>query len=136
MHHLRGLILQTAIGMATLATLLSGAFSGAAAAGPIEERYLMYHSAIRAAELCAGYSFDRHASDADITWIAESRSRIGAFMDNEFKYQIDVGQRLDLIEQAKTGTEMKIETAGCENPETVELLTVFEAELAPLLPPQ
>jgi hypothetical protein len=136
MHHIRDLFLATTIGTMIMAMLLAGALSGAAAAGPIEQCYMLYHAAMRAAELCADYSFDRYAIDADIAWIAEAKSRIGAYMDNEFKYQIDVGQRLDLIEQAKTGTEMKVETTGCESPETIELLTVFEAELAPLLPPQ
>ncbi|MEX0808375.1 MAG: hypothetical protein WD044_06570 [Dongiaceae bacterium] len=135
MNRFRAVFMAVTISILTTESALAGAVTESASSGSVKERYLQYHAAMRAAELCAGYNFDRRADNADIAWIAQAKSRIGAFIDSELKYQINVGERLDLIEQAKTGTEMKIEANGCDDPAAVELLSVFETEIAPLLPP-
>ena len=106
-----------------------------AVADTVQDRYVRYHSAIRAAEHCTDYRFEQQGDDdPDAAWILQAQSSIGAYLEQEVSFELGVADRLDMIAKAQSDTDELIAANGCNDPEAIDLLAVFESELAPLLP--
>jgi NADH:ubiquinone oxidoreductase subunit D len=125
-----------AMAAAAVAVTMTG-LSGIAGAETVEETYVRYHSAIEAAEQCLDYRFRQEDSeDPEQQWIGEAQSRMSAYIDAQVGYAIGAGDRLHLIERAKGETDAYISEHTCEDPYSIELVTLFQTELEPLLPPR
>jgi hypothetical protein len=124
-----------AMAAAAIAVTMTGL--SAAGAETVQETYVRYHSAIEAAEQCLDYNFRQEGSDdPEQLWIGEAQSRMSAYIDAQVGHAIGAGDRLHLIERAKGETDAYISEHTCEDPHSVELVTLFQAELEPLLPPR
>jgi hypothetical protein len=107
------------------AGLLAGAtlgFSGAATAqDSMAETWTKYQEAVRVAELCRYMKHD-----------ATQWAKIGPYIDGKVNHEIGGGQRLTLIETAKTDAWQAARVQGCESDDAKSLLSLYDAELAPL----
>lgn len=95
--------------------------AGFAAAQDANATYSQYHQAIRAAIACEGATMD------PAKW-----SKVSTYIDQKINYEIPAGERLTLIESAKTDTRVLIEMKGCGSDEVTALLGVYNGELANL----
>ncbi|MBL8709633.1 MAG: hypothetical protein JNL25_10590 [Rhodospirillaceae bacterium] len=95
--------------------------AGLAAAQDMNAMYSQYHQAIRAAMACEGVSMD------PATW-----SKVATYIDQKINYEIPAGERLTLIEAAKTDTRVLIDKKGCDSEEAAALLGLYNSELASL----
>jgi hypothetical protein len=95
--------------------------AGFAAAQDMNAMYSQYHQAIRAAIACEGVSMDL------ATW-----SKVSTYIDQKINYEIPAGERLTLIEAAKTDTRVLVEKKGCESDDVAALLSLYNSELASL----
>jgi hypothetical protein len=95
--------------------------AGLAAAQDMNAMYSQYHQAIRAAIACEGVSLD------PATW-----SKVSTYIDQKINYEIPAGQRLTLIEAAKTDTRVLVERKGCKSDDVQALLSLYNSELASL----
>ena len=59
-------------------------------------------------------------------------SKVSTYIDQKINYEIPAGERLTLIESAKTDTRVLIEKKGCGSDEVTALLGVYNGELANL----
>jgi hypothetical protein len=108
----------------TAAALVAGsvlANAGLAAAQDANATYSQYHQAIRANEVCRETTLD------PATW-----SKVSTYIDQKINYEIPAGERLTLIEAAKTDTRVLIEKKGCDSEEVTALLGLYDGELASL----
>jgi len=108
----------------TAAALVAGSVlgtAGIAAAQDMSAMYSQYHQAIRAAEVCREMSLD------PATW-----SKVSTYIDQKINYEIPAGQRLTLIEAAKTDTRVLIGKKGCDSDEVASLLSLYDSELGSL----
>jgi hypothetical protein len=86
-----------------------------------EALYSRYHQAIEAAKLCRDMSFDQPAHDRMAGVIAE-------------RVKHDIGaKRLPLLTAAQRDVQAIVDKQGCGDSRIAELLTLFDAELAPAL---
>jgi len=81
--------------------------------------YARYHMAIRAAEACRGV----HPTDA--VW-----RKWSAYIDAKTHYELGAGERLAVIEGAKTDTRIIVRRQGCDSDDAKDLLKLYDAELA------
>ncbi|TDQ83382.1 hypothetical protein A8950_1668 [Dongia mobilis] len=95
--------------------------AGLAAAQDMNAMYSQYHQAIRAAEVCRDMKLD------PATW-----SKVSTYIDQKINYEIPAGQRLTLIEAAKTDTRVLVEKKGCDSEDVGALLGLYDSELASL----
>ena len=113
--------------MRLLASAGIGIFSmiAAASAAPMTNDmdliYGKYQMAIRAAQLCRYMKHD-----------AAQWAKMGPYIDAKVNHEIGGGQRLTLIEEAKSGAWKAARVEGCESEGTKTLLSLYDAELAPL----
>ena len=108
----------------TAAALVAGSMLGTAGFAAAQDRNAMdsqYHQAIRAAEVCRDMKLD------PATW-----SKVSTYIDQKINYEIPAGERLTLIETAKTDTRVLVEKKGCESDEVAALLSLYDTELASL----
>ena len=85
--------------------------------------YARYQMAIRAAIMCRGVTAD------DPTW-----RKWSSFIDEKTNHELGAGERLSVIEGAKTDvTYMVRRQGGCGSDGIKDLLVLYDAELAPLL---
>ena len=107
------------------AALLAGVTLGwtaTASADDMTAVWTKYEEAVRVAELCRGMMHDAAA------W-----AKMGPYIDGKVNHEISGGQRLTLIEDAKTEARKVAKLKGCDSEEAKSYLTVYDAELAPLL---
>ena len=94
-------------------------------------------AAIFAADECTDYDLIQIGQDdADAVWKSQAQDNMGAYIDAQVGGAIGAGDRLHLIERAKGETDAYIGDHGCDDPQVLELLSVFDTELEPLLPPR
>ena len=89
---------------------------------PMEAKFRLYHEAINSVERCRNTTFTeaQHvAMGEEINILIEGR--IGA------------GRRLTIVEEAKRRMHDVIFRGRCEDPQVVERLALFDADLAPAL---
>ena len=133
MHSLKAM---AAAAMAAAMTGISG-IAEAETLETVEQTFVRYYSAIEAADQCLDYNFmPVGTDDTEQQWIAEAQSRLSAYIDAQVFHAIGAGDRLHLIERAKGETDAYISEHTCEDPYSVELVTLFRNELEPLLPPR
>jgi hypothetical protein len=112
-------IALSAAGMLSAATLgMSGA---ATAQDDMAATWTKYQEAVRVAELCRYMKHD-----------AAQWAKMGPYIDAKVNHEIGGGQRLTLIEEAKSGAWKAARVEGCESEGTKTLLSLYDAELAPL----
>jgi len=132
-------MIRPAIRFASLAAIVAAiaATAAPASAQTVEEVYVRYHSAIFAADACTDYDLIQVGTDdADAEWKSQAQNSMGAYIDAQVGGQIGAGDRLHLIEAAKSGTDAFIAESGCDGPMAQDLLVIFNNELEPLLPPR
>lgn len=132
-------MIRPAIRFASLAALVAviAATAAPASAQTVEETYVRYHSAIFAADACTDYDLIQVGTeDADAEWKSQAQNNMGAYIDAQVGGQIGAGDRLHLIEAAKSGTDAFIAESGCDGQMAQDLLMIFSNELEPLLPPR
>jgi hypothetical protein len=59
--------------------------------------------------------------------------KMGPYIDSKVNHEIGGGERLTLIETAKTDARKMAAHHGCESDDSKGLLALYDAELAPLL---
>ena len=104
------------------AALVAGSVLGVAGLAAAQDQtaiYSQYHQAIRAAEACREVTLD------PATW-----SKVSTYIDKKINYEIPAGERLTLIEAAKTDTRELVWNKGCDSDEVKALLSLYDAELA------
>jgi hypothetical protein len=109
--------------LAAAALVGVGALTALHAADVPEETYLRYHRAIVVAEQCAHQKFG-----------TPEQSRFATYIDGKLGTDLSAGRKLSLIEQAKTEVNGLVEKKGCGDPDVADMLALYDAELAPLLP--
>jgi len=116
-------MLKSSLIALSAATLLTGAaaFSGAQAQDDMATTWTKYQEAVRVAELCRYMKHD-----------AAQWAKMGPYIDAKVNHEIGGGQRLTLIEEAKSGAWKAARVEGCESEGTKTLLSLYDAELAPL----
>ncbi len=132
-------MIRPAFRLASLAAALAAvaATAAPAAAETAQDVYVRYHSAIYAADACTDYRLIQVGEDdEDAVWIGQAQDNMGAYIDAQVGGAVGAGERLHLIERAKGETDAYIGDHGCEDPQVVELLAIFDRELEPLLPPR
>jgi hypothetical protein len=113
---IRTLLTATGLSAAALA-LPAGAQDGGAT-----ETYLRYHQAIAVIEKCEEKEFNQ-----------TEHSHMATYIDQQIKNQLNAGERLHLIEQAKSNAYELVTKWGCDSDKVVEYRTIFEQELLPVL---
>jgi hypothetical protein len=111
-------IALSAAGMLTGFTL---GMSGTAQAQDMAATWTRYQEAVRVAELCRYMKHD-----------AAQWAKMGPYIDAKVNHEIGGGQRLTLIELAKTEAWQAARVQGCESEGARTLLSLYDAELAPL----
>ena len=118
--------------VATVA-LLGMAWAGMAWVGTAEAQtmtndmdlvYGKYQMAIRAAELCRGVTPD------DAQW-----RRWSSYLDAKTNHELGAGERLFVLEGAKTDVTYMVRRRGCESDGIKDLLALYDADLAGLAKP-
>jgi hypothetical protein len=94
-----------------------------AAAESAEAAYLNYQKAIHAAERCR----------REQPFGTPEQARMAAYIDAGLGAGPTSGRRLQLIEDAKRQVDTLVDGDGCAGGEIAPLLSIFDAELAPLL---
>jgi hypothetical protein len=112
-------IALSAAGMLTGATL--GMTGAALAQDDMATTWTKYQEAVRVAELCRYMKHD-----------AAQWAKMGPYIDAKVNHTIGGGQRLTLIEEAKSGAWQAARVQGCESDGAKTLLSLYDAELAPL----
>ncbi len=103
---------------AALAASMAGG-SGAAIAQDSAAKWTQLHEAVRLAEICREVSHDREA------WRA-----LGLKIDAAVMHEIGGGERLTLIETAKTDARVLVEKKGCDSEDAAALLKEYDALVA------
>lgn len=103
---------------AALAAGMAGS-AGAAVAQDAAAKWTQLHEAVRLAEICRGVSHDRE------TWRA-----LGTKIDVMVAHEMGGGERLTLIETAKTDARVLVETKGCDHADVQALLQEYDALVA------
>lgn len=93
--------------------------AGAALAQDMAAKWTQLHEAVRVAEICRGVSHDRE------TW----RS-LGTKIDAAVGHEIGGGERLTLIETAKTDARILAWNPGCDSEDAQNLLKEYDALVA------
>ncbi|WP_374385128.1 hypothetical protein [Dongia sp.] len=104
------------------AALVAGSVLGVAGLAAAQDQtaiYSQYHQAIRAHELCTETTLDPAA------W-----SKVSTYIDKKINYEIPAGERLTLIEAAKTDARVLVWNKGCDSDEVKALLSLYDGELA------
>ena len=111
-------IALSAAGMLTGVTL---GMTGTAMAQDMAATWTKYQEAVRVAELCRYMKHD-----------AAQWAKMGPYIDAKVNHEIGGVQRLTLIEEAKSGAWKAARVEGCESEDAKTLLSLYDAELAPL----
>ncbi len=85
--------------------------------------YGKYQMAIRAGQLCRG------APDTDAVW-----RKWSSYLDAKTNHELGAGERLSLIEGVKRDVTYMVRRQGCDSEAVKDLLALYDAELAGLIP--
>ena len=96
-----------------------GGVGAPAAAEDMTALFSQYYQAIDASMLCRDVSLDQAAWD-----------RVSGYIDAKVNYEIGTGERLSLIEAAKSDVRQLVADKGCGSEDAQALLALYEAELA------
>jgi hypothetical protein len=113
------LIALSAAGMLTGVTL--GMAGSAMAQDDYAATWTRYQESVRVAELCRYMKHD-----------AAQWAKMGPYIDAKVNHTIGGGERLTLIETAKSEAWQAARVQGCESEGAKTLLSLYDAELAPL----
>lgn len=92
------------------------------------DTYVRYHEAIRVAEICRKDNRNLGITKYD----PASWSKMASYIDKKINNALGAGERLTLIEQAKSDAWKLVERKGCSSEEAMALLSVYDKELANL----
>jgi len=81
--------------------------------------YSKYYESIRVSELCRDTKID------DAGW-----RKIATYIDGKVNHEIDAGERLTLIETAKTDARKLVDAKGCSHQLVQDLLKYYDDNLA------
>lgn len=101
------------VGMTLAAGVALGA--GSAVAEDMTANWSMMQESVRVAELCRGIAHDRAA------W-----AKMGPIIDAKVNHEIGGGERLTLIEAAKTDARVLVNMKGCGSDEAQNLLKTYD----------
>ena len=111
-----------ALSAAALLTGVTFGLTGAASAqDDMNATWTKYQEAVRVAELCRYMKHD-----------AAQWAKMGPYIDGKVNHEIGGGERLTLIETAKSDAWKAARVKGCESDDAKTLLSLYDAELAPL----
>src|SRR3954454_8544348 len=110
-----------ALSVAGMLTGLSLGFAGTASADDMTATWTKSQEAVRVAELCRYMKHD-----------AGQWAKMGPYIDSKVNHEIGGGERLTLIETAKSDAWKAAKVKGCESDDAKTLLSLYDAELAPL----
>jgi hypothetical protein len=100
----------------------------------VETEYLDYHRAIYAAVLCQGAGLEQKGiGDPNAQQIMTAHENLAQAISASIGDEISAGQRLHLIEQAKTEIRELKKQKGCDDPEMKRVLDIYHTELEPAL---
>ena len=99
--------------------LAAGAATAAPMTNDMDLVYARYHMAIRAAELCRGVRAD------DALW-----RKWSSYIDEKTNHELGAGERLSVIEGAKTDATIMVRREHCDSADVAGLLQLYDAELA------
>ena len=99
--------------IAVLGTMMSGA--SVAVADDMTANWSMMQESIRVAELCRGVTHDRAA------W-----EKMGPMIDAKVNHEIGAGERLTLIESAKSDARVLVTMQGCGSEDAQNLLKSYD----------
>jgi hypothetical protein len=106
---------------AAVAVGVVGASAAAIASDDLSGTYSKYYESIYASEFCRGTEID-----------AAHWQKLATYIDNKVNHEIGAGERLTLIETAKTDARALMNTKGCAHPLMQDVLKVYDSELAGL----
>ena len=109
------MLIKKLIGIAVAGTVMSGAGIGAAVADDMTASWSMMQESVRVAELCRGVMHDRAA------W-----AKMGPMIDAKVNHEIGGGERLTLIEAAKTDARVLVGRKGCASEDAQNLLKSYD----------
>ena len=81
--------------------------------------YAKYQMAIRAAQLCRGVAAD------DSVW-----RKWSSYIDAKTEHELGAGERLSVLEGAKSDVTYMVRRRGCDSDGIKDLLALYDAELA------
>jgi hypothetical protein len=110
-----------AISAAVLLTGTAATFATAAQADDMSATWTKYQEAVRVAELCRYMKHD-----------ASQWAKFGPYIDGKVNHEIGGGERLTLIETAKSDAWKVARVKGCSSDDAKTLLSLYDSELAPL----
>jgi hypothetical protein len=108
----------TAATLAGLPLAAAGAWAGTMT-NDMDLVYARYQMAIRAAELCRG------VEPNDAIW-----RKWSSYLDAKTNYELGAGERLFVLEGAKSDATYMARREGCDSDGIKNLLTLYDAELA------
>jgi hypothetical protein len=118
-------MLKSSLIALSAAGMLTGAIVGWTGAANAQDDFAAtwtkYQEAVRVAELCRYMKHD-----------AAQWAKMGPYIDAKVNHTIGGGERLTLIETAKTDAWKAARVKGCESDDAKTLLSLYDAELAPL----
>jgi hypothetical protein len=112
------------LGLAFAATLLPPPGAAFTMANDMDLIYGRYQMAIRAAQLCRG------APDTDAAW-----RKWSGFLDAKTNHELGAGERLFVLQGARTDAGLMVRRRGCDSSDVKDLLSLYDAELAALIAP-
>ena len=98
-----------------------GASVAAIASDDMSGTYSKYYESIYLSQQCRGTEID-----------AAGWKKLATYIDNKVNHEIGAGERLTLIETAKTDARELRVTKGCAHQSAQDLLKVYDSELANL----
>jgi hypothetical protein len=98
-----------------------GASAAAIASDDLSGTYSKYYESIYLSQQCRGTEID-----------AAGWKKLADYIDNKVNHEIGAGDRLTLIETAKTDARVLKQTKGCDHQSVQDLLKVYDSELASL----
>jgi hypothetical protein len=110
--------------MLSLSTLLAGgilSMSAAAIASDLSGTYSNYYESIYTTQLCRDTQID-----------AAGWKKLAGYIDNKVNHEIGAGERLTLIETAKSDARKLVDSKGCAHQMVQDLMKVYDSELANL----
>ena len=113
----RGLLAAGALSAVAALTLPAAAQDQAA-----KDAYLRYHQAIAVTAKCQEREFNQ-----------TEHSHMASYIDQKVNNEIGAGDRLHLIEQAKSNAYELVTKWGCDSDKVGEYRTLFEQELLPVM---
>jgi len=98
-----------------------GASIAAIASDDMSGTYSKYYESIYLSQQCRGTQIDPAG------W-----KKLATYIDNKVNHEIGAGERLTLIETAKTDARVLKTTKGCDHQLAQDVLKVYDSELANL----